>query len=242
MAAFALSSAVLALLHDGRPITPGLAMVYTALAAAGCFAIYAYTVRAAKKVESPTLSLNADTWLLDGSISLGAGLAFSIAYFIQGTGWEPALPYIVPALVTVMVLVVIRVPLITLRDNFKEVLGMGPAPDIAKLARQSLERILEDLPIRGIRIRMIRTGRYYYLMIHLIVDDELIGKGIGVLDQIRCIIARGLGELHPKVVSDVIFTADPRWAESLDYSWCAKSGPAESLASSKGSSPTEPGS
>ncbi|MHC4402814.1 MAG: cation transporter, partial [Planctomycetota bacterium] len=99
IAAFALVSAVLALVSGGRPLSPGLALAYSVCVALMCLGLSAFQRRSAKKTESPTLTVDARNWLVDGVITMAVGVGFLIGVILKSSAWSHLLPYVDPAVV-----------------------------------------------------------------------------------------------------------------------------------------------
>lgn len=90
--AFALFSAVSALLSGGRELNTGPALIYGVLSAPACLAMSALQRRTAKIVDSPILRVDARNWFIDGAISSGVGLAFLLGFFMERSSMPIGLP------------------------------------------------------------------------------------------------------------------------------------------------------
>jgi cation diffusion facilitator family transporter len=221
LCAIALVSAVYALLHGGRPLSPGLGVVYGFSAATGCLLLAWRQRRAAKKVGSPLLVVDARNWLVDGVISLGAGLSFLGAYIIGQTEYKHLVPYVDPALVMVIGLLLIRVPIVTMMENLREVFLVAPDKKVQDDVYARLEGVAQDFAIESSQVRMLKVGRFFYVMIHLVVTEDFGKHSAAELDEIRCQLVRSLKEVHPRLSVDVMFTADPRWGREESLQICA---------------------
>jgi predicted Co/Zn/Cd cation transporter (cation efflux family) len=62
---------------------------------------------------------------------------------------------------------------------------------------------------------MVKVGRYFYVLIKLIVGSDFHCSEIADLDRIRDRISAALAGSHPRLVLDVVFTADDRWILGL---------------------------
>ncbi len=70
---------------------------------------------------------------------------------------------------------------------------------------------MKELPMIEPNLRMVKIGRFFYVMIHLVVMDDFHVHEIKELDDIRYRIAQALRDCHSRLIIDVIFTADKRW-------------------------------
>lgn len=212
----ALVSALDALFNDGRPLNAGLAVIYGVGASAGCLLLSQLQKRAAKRLNSPTLTVDARNWLVDGLVSLGAATAFVIAYLLQHTQWQHLVPYVDPLLVTVLCAVLLWVPVMTIWENLREVLMVAPEPPVQSRIRERIEESVADIDTRELHVRMWKVGRIFYVMVHLVVPDSHVFTRIADLDQVRVRLRQSLADFHPRLAVDAIVTADANYAAGLD--------------------------
>ncbi len=210
---FAFAAAVDALLQGGRDLKPGLATVYAALAMAGCLAVGANQRRAAAKLGSPLLAVDAKNWLIDGLLSGVVALVFLAALVLGRTRFAPVVPYMDPALVILLVLGIIWVPLKIVRDSLREVLAFAPDRAIQDDVRGRLERALEGVPVASSEVRMMKIGRFVYVLNQVVVSPEFLPGRVGKLDRVRERIAKAMEGFEPTPVVDTLFTEDTKWAE-----------------------------
>jgi cation diffusion facilitator family transporter len=217
LCAFALASAMSALFRGGRELSLGYAVLYSIVASLGGFLVAAVQKRAARRNASPLLEVDAKNWLIDGGISSGVALSFLVAWFIEGTAWSYVVPYVDPFLVVAIVVVMIRIPLTTIKDNLGELLQVAPEPTVQQEVRQRFDRAIKDYSFAKTYLRMVKIGRYFYLMIHILVPREFRLSGVKDLDAMRAHIANHMKGIRPNLILDTIFTADEAWAtDSMD--------------------------
>ena len=68
------------------------------------------------------------------------------------------------------------------------------------------------VPVRKIRARMVEVGRFFFLLFHVVVDERVGVRPVPELDRLRRQVEKALEGVHPRVVLDVVFTADDYWA------------------------------
>ena len=203
-----LASAIQALLHGGRELTLGPAVIYSILAVVGCFTVAILLSRAARKTGSPLIEVEVHTWRIDAIMSLGVLAAFVAAFFVDRTQWSHLVNYVDPALVVILVLAVIATPTRIVIEGLAELLGAAPKDSVQREVEKKFEELLAGYPVEKTVLRMERVGRTSYLLAHVVVEPNLELTGIEELDDLRRKIAAGIQELHPSWIVDTVFVAD----------------------------------
>ena len=215
VASIGLISAIQALVSGGRPLSTGGAVIYGLLAAVGCLAM-AFRQRAAgRTLQSPIIRVDARNWFIDGVLSSGVAVAFLIAFLLSGTKLEPVVPYIDPVLVTIMVILVLPMSARMLIENGRDVAQIAPDTDQQREIQHLIENAVGPDVAEKVVVRMLPIGRVLYLLVHVLVARSSPTRDIAALDEIRSRIEKDLSETHPRLVIDVVFTADPKRAEEL---------------------------
>lgn len=209
---FALYSASDALLHGGRAIATGWALLYAVFGVAGCFAIAAFQRRTARKTESPLVEVDAQSWFIDGLLTSAVCVAFVIVLLVERTSWAIYTPYADPIIVIALVIFSAPLPVSVIRRNLKEVLMGAPDADFQEKVRESLESATRDLPLESTVVRMVKVGRSLYVHLYLLVAESHRGASVDDLDSVRDSIATEISGAFPGLTIDVIFTRRSRWA------------------------------
>ena len=80
----------------------------------------------------------------------------------------------------------------------------------------SVEALVRRQPqhdkVRVIHARMVEVGRFFFILVHVVVDDGFGARPIAELDDLRRQVEKSLQGIHPRVILDVVFTADSHWA------------------------------
>jgi len=210
--AYALVSTIQVLLLGGREIHAEVAIFYTALSAVWSVGIFWYQRRLARKLGSPVLAVDARAWLVDGVLYVGETGAFVVYLLLLPTTLGPWLRYADPIFVLLVVGFLIKVPVMTIREGVREVLHRAPAPEVQQDVRQRLATALAGVPIRALRPRMVEVGRFFFILVHVVVDEGFGARPVSELDQMRRQMEKSLQGVHARVVLDVVFTADEYWA------------------------------
>lgn len=213
VAGFAVAGSVNSLLHGGRDLKPGLATLYAVVALAGCLAVGAAQRRAASKTASPLLAVDSKNWLIDGVLSGVVALVFLAALILERTSWAVVVPYMDPVLVILLVLGIAFVPLRIVRDSLREILAFAPDGQLQEEVRGRVAGALEEVPVASSHVRMMKIGRFLYVLNQIVVSPEFRPGRVGELDRVRERIAEALDGVEPAPVVDTLFTEDARWAE-----------------------------
>ena len=204
--ALALASAAGAILDGGRTLNASWALIYAVIAAVGCLAIALVERGWAKKTHSPLLEVDVKNWTLDFFVNAGVGAAFLIALWLGGTRWSHLVPYVDPVLLTLLVVALIWTPAKTVKDNVAELLQVAPSPSVQRDVHEKFDRAVEDLELEKSYLRMVKVGRYFYLLAQLVVPPTFRLNRVKELDDIRARIAEGVKDVHPRMVLDTLFT------------------------------------
>lgn len=208
----ALGDSVMALLTDGRVIAAELAIGYALIATVLCTATALVLRRRAGGLDSPLVRADAENWSLNAAVS-GAVLAgFCMGPLFRAVGWPAAVPYIDPVLVAAVVLLFLGVPVRMARTAILELLNQAPDPAIEQPVTAAIDKALAREPVRERHVRMVRPGRTLYVLVHVVLSEEYPLEGLATLDALRTEIDTAVRRVHPRVMVDVMFTADARWA------------------------------
>lgn len=208
----ALGDSVMALLTGGREIAAGLAIGYALLATVLCTATALVLRRRSGRLDSPLVRADAENWSLNAAVS-GAVLAgFCMGPLLRAVGWPAAVPYIDPVLVAAVVLLFLGVPVRMARTAILELLNQAPGPALEDPVTAAIDDVLGRVPVCERHVRMVRPGRTLYVLVHVVLAEEYRLEGLATLDELRTEIDAAVRQVHPRVMVDVMFTADPRWA------------------------------
>src|SRR5690606_27850215 len=108
---YALISAIDGFMTGGRELQFGQATIYAAITMVACFAMWLFDVRANRRIRSSFVALDAKGWLMSGLITAALLVAFAGGWAVQGTRWDWATPYIDPAVLALVCVIIIPMPL-----------------------------------------------------------------------------------------------------------------------------------
>lgn len=208
---FAFWSAIEDVIAGGHMIDTRQAFLYGVICTLICLGISFYERKLCRRIVSPLLVVDSRSWMIDGLLSVTATVAFLSAMILQNTGWQEGVLYIDPFLVILLVLIMIPIPIKMLKGSVREVLQANSADGVEQTLRENVERVVEPLNLQTVDIRMLKTGRYFYVMIYLVLKTEASGMTVFELDQIREKIISALPPCGERLIIDVVFTTQDKW-------------------------------
>lgn len=207
---YAFLNAVDSILAGGRQLDFDWAMAYAVVVCAVCFALYFYERHANRRIGSDFIRLDAQSWLMSGCISLALLVAFAIAWSLTGTPYARFTPYADPIVLALLTLVLVFVPIHTVRKALTEILLITP-PDLDAHVRQVMDEIVARHGFRTYTSYVAKVGRAQFIEIHVAVPPDTPLDSVAKADAIRREIATAIGDEGPQRWLTVDFTADPNW-------------------------------
>ncbi|MBW4562563.1 MAG: cation transporter [Mojavia pulchra JT2-VF2] len=208
---FAFTSAVAALLHGGRALNAGAAVIYAAIAASGCLLIAIIQNIIARKTGSPIVSVDSKNWMINGLISLSVGVVFSIVALIKNTSFAWFVPYADPTIVTILVLLSFPIPAKIVLESLNQLLLGAPNLELQKRINQLLDVATTKLPCTKRYLRMTLVGQAMYLHLYWLLPNDHKLTSIEAVDAMRHDITGIVKQEFPNVTLDIIFTQDEQW-------------------------------
>ncbi len=209
---YALINAAMDLRNGGHTLEFDYAIIYAVVTFVACIVMAGIGIRSNKHIQSDFIALDAKAWIMSGGISASLLIAFSIGYLVDGTklGW--IVPYIDSAVLMVVCLVLIPVPISTIRQAFLDILLVTPEE-----LNHHVERVAEGIVAKhgfvSYRAYVAKVGRAKQIELYFIVPDAMPAKTIHEWDLIRDEIGETIGFDTPDRWLTIAFTADTEWAE-----------------------------
>jgi cation diffusion facilitator family transporter len=207
---YAFLNAIDSVLAGGRLLDFDWAMAYAVLVCVICFGMYFYERRANAGIGSDFLRLDAQSWLMSAAITSALLVAFAVAWSLKGTGYAHLTPYADPLVLALLTLVLVFVPIRTVRKALEEILLITP-PALDRHVRHVMDGIVRRHGFKSYTSYVAKVGRAQFIEIHVAVTPETPLDSVTKADAIRREIAAAIGEEGPERWLTIDFTADPRW-------------------------------
>lgn len=211
-AIYALITAIDSLLSGGRDLVFSHAIVYAVVTLFAAVAMTLLVKRANRTIQSAFLALDAKSWLMSAALTAALLAAFVFGYLIQGTHLAWISPYIDPAVLALVSLVIIPIPADTVKQALADVLLVTPS-DLKEHVDNVAQEIVQRYGFVSYRAYVARVGRGRQIELYFIVPTDWPAKKLEEWDQIRDEIGNALGEDSPDRWLTIVFTTDPEWAD-----------------------------
>jgi cation diffusion facilitator family transporter len=206
---YAAIDAVTTLTTGGHEVSYGLAALWAGGLCITGIVMTVYLYRRARMLQSPTLELDARSWMVSASLSLALLIGFAGATAIKGTGFEAVISYLDPVALLLMALLMLPMPLIGLWRSMIDVLQVAP-DELDHQVHSVMDSIVRERGFVDYTSYVAKAGRTRFVEIHVLVSaDSRID--IAVADGIRHDIAARLNAAFPNFWLTIDFTADRAW-------------------------------
>ncbi len=211
-ATYALINAIGSIMSGGRLLAFDYAILYAVLTMLVAFGMAIYGKRANRDLNSAFVALDAKAWLMAGGLSAALFVAFAFGYAIQGTKLAWLLPYVDPVALAVVCLIVIPIPIGTIKQAFADILLVTPA-DLKSHVDSIAEGITRRYGFSSYRSYVARVGRGRQIELYFVVPKGEPAKELEEWDRIRDEIGDAIGDDTPDRWLTIAFTTDPEWAD-----------------------------
>lgn len=210
LSVYAAVDAVRSLLAGGQTVDTTWAIGYAAVATLLASGMYLYERNANRRLGSEFLALDSKSWLMTVVVSAAMLVAFVFAWALGATEYGSLAPYVDPAVLGLLSLILIGVPVQTVRSAISEVLRITPSELDAEV-REVMDCLVEQHGFDGYTSYASKVGRGRFIEVNILLQpDRQIGT-VASLDAVRTEIAEALDAHWPHTWLTVEFTADERW-------------------------------
>ncbi len=213
VALIALVNAAVSLARGGQAVQTGTALAYALFATGGGLAVAMVLRRLARRTRSPLIDADLGNWIVNAAISGGLVAAFLLAIALERNGQTVAARYVDPILVGLVVLLTLSVPVRTAARSLSGLLQRAPDGTIVASIESLTRGALGELPLRHLHVRVVQPGRTTYALIHALVDAHAPGMNVAAADRYRRAVIDSVAAVHAPVILDLVFTAEPEFAE-----------------------------
>lgn len=209
-ALYALVNAVDALMSGGRHIALGPAMIFAALSLLAEAALGVFVLRANRRIGSEFIALDAKNWMIAASMSACYLVAFLGGALVRGTAWDWIGPYIDPAILAFVCVLVMIAPLGTVRRALAGILLVTP-PELQAHVDAVARTIVARHGFVEHRSYVAQVGRGEQIELFFVVPADDPPRPLREWDQLRDEIGDALGEASPDRWLTIMFTTDREW-------------------------------
>ncbi len=211
-AGYGLIMAVGSLMAGGRHLDFDLALIFALVALVSAVGMIIYGRRANNRLQSSFIALDVKAWTISAAMTGALLLAFLTGWMIRGTALEWLSPYIDPAVLALVCLIVLPLPLPTIRDALADVLLVTP-PEMKKRVDDVASDAVQRHGFLSYRAYVARVGRGRQIEIYFIVPPGLPPRSLEAWDMIRDEIGEEVGGTGPDRWLTIAFTVNKEWAE-----------------------------
>lgn len=205
---YALLNALIALRDGGRDMAFGPAIVYAVIVISISAAIGWWEYRANRKVQSAFVAMDVRGWLMAGGVTAALLIAFAIGLMLEGTAYAWLMPYIDPMVLIAVCVLLLPVPLSSLRRAVAEIALVTPA-DLKARVDEAANQIVAEYGFEGFRSYVARTGRGEQIEVFFVVSAEQPPRALTEWDAIRDQLGGMIGGDTDHRWLVITFTADP---------------------------------
>lgn len=197
-------------LDGGRRLDFDWAIAYAAAVGLVAFGMFFYLRHLNRQIGSDFVRLDVQSWLMSAAITSALLLAFAVAWCLEGTRYAHLTPYADPLILAVLALILVFVPIATVRRALQEILLITP-PELDARVRQVMDELVARHGFKTYTSYVAKVGRAQFIEIHVAVPPQSPIDSVGKADAIRREIGEAIGGEGPNRWLTIDFTADPRW-------------------------------
>ena len=211
-AVYALVTAVGSLLTGGHPLQFGRAILYATVVLIVAIGMAIHNRHANRSIRSNFVALDVQGWTISAALTGALLAAFVFGWAIQGTALAPLSPYVDPAVLALVCVIVIPLPVPTIRRALADILLITPPDMMAQV-----DRVARDVVARhgflDYRAYVARVGRGRQIELYFIVPQGQPPRPLEEWDAIRDQIGEAIGGDITNRWLTIAFTTDPEWAD-----------------------------
>lgn len=209
---YGLINAALSIMRGGHELKFDFAIIYAVVTLCACIAMALYASRANRRLKSDFVALDAKAWIMSGGITAALLIAFSLGAAVDGTRYAWIRPYLDPAVLGLVSLVIIPLPVRTVRQALADILLIAPR-DLTEHVRAVAAKVVARHGFLSFRTYIAKVGRGKQIELYFIVPPGLPPQTVEYWDRLRDEIGAEIGDEGPDRWLTIAFTADPEWAE-----------------------------
>lgn len=208
MFGYAIVDAISVILAGGSETELGSALVYAVLTTAICVLVHRLLLR--RQEGSDLVAAEAMQWRAAVVLGVAMTIGFAGAVALTRTGWSELAPYVDPALVLVVAVLILPEPVRMLRQAFRELLEGAPDDEVTGPIHAAVHRVRSEAGLPEPTIRLGKLGRKTYVELDFLVGAEE-DWDVGDADRLRRELIDILAEPGRLLWINVELHTDPAW-------------------------------
>lgn len=205
---FGFLGAVRALMAGGYVPELGPAIAYSVLVVVICAGTWFWLWQCNDRIGSALVAIDMKAWAASGVITAALLVAFLAALAMQGTRYEHLIPYVDPAVLALLSLLILPVPWTDARAAFRDIFGIVPA-DVDARVHAVMDAFVARHGFAGYESYVTRTGRARFIEISVLAWPGMPARTVEHYDGLRQEIGAAIGDAGPDRWLTIMFTADP---------------------------------
>ena len=160
--------------------------------------------RAGRKWRSEVLVADSQLWLIEGFVSAGICVAFSIGMVMQHRpGWEQYTAYVDPLTCILIALAFLTKPIKIIRDSFYDMVDACPSEEIRESIIKKCSECCERFRLSAVEwFRLRKAGRRFFLTVCFTCPDDATVKEAALMKRD---ITRMLKDIESELDVCVVF-------------------------------------
>ena len=204
VSAMAIFDNVETFLNGGRDLKFGLIGIYVFVSVLFCLIIAIILHKFSKKENSQILNLEFKSWLIDGAISSGIGVAIIFISFVSKTPFFWMTRYADQVLVVIIVIMFLPTTIIGLVKSFNHLLLISHENIIERRIKKHIDPLIEKYNLDITNVYGLKIGRQTNAVLYTKIHKKNIT--ITLLDEIRKNIKENVEKNEKDFYIEIIFT------------------------------------
>jgi predicted Co/Zn/Cd cation transporter (cation efflux family) len=205
---FGFFGAVQSLLSGGYATRLDAALFYSVLVLMICAGTFFWMWRENARVGSALVAIDIKAWAVSGIITAALLISFLATYAMQGTALAPWIPYVDPAVLALLSLIILPAPFADARAAFRDIFGIVPT-ELDRHVHAVMDAFVETHGFARYESYVTSTGRARFIEISVLAPPGMPPKSIEYFDMLRAEIGSAIGEAGPDRWLTIVFTTDP---------------------------------
>ncbi len=206
LTAFIVINNIIIITQGGNPLELGVVVLYVSIVIVGNLFVYSALRFMSRKINSPVVKVEKESWLVNLLISSGVGLSFLIVYLFGNGILKPVNNYIDQIVAISVGVLTLSIPLKQIITGLKELLLVAPEISDSKNFNEKINQVIDKKQVFNFKTSILKTGRKYWLTLFIKPQKNQIS--IGYVDKLKKELEDKLSSELSYVNVDIIPTND----------------------------------